>query len=102
MLPEIKQAFKRYEGLKIEEKRIKAELEELKPVILPHISADSPVETDQGTFTIKSKMDYEYSQETQQQEASLKDRKTREVQDGTATAKSGTPYVEYREKKEKE
>lgn len=97
--PEGKSAIERYEQIKLEMKELEKEMEELKPIVIAVVPEDTTVEAAYGTLSIARRTQYLYSLDTQLAEDALKAAKAREVQDGTATAKPGDPYIVYKEKK---
>lgn len=78
--------IKEYAELKIEEKRVKARLEELAPDVKAEIVAAEvdKLPTSLGTFTIKKVKKWSYSETTKQLEADLKARKAMEEAEGIA------------------
>lgn len=90
-------ALLRYEELKIEEKRIKTELDELKEIVTSAVPAGEVVNGKQGVFTLKSRDTYIYTPETTQAAEDLKARQKEEVAKGIAEVKP-TYYVEYKQK----
>lgn len=90
--------FERYEALKNSIREMEAEVKELAPELIKYVPQDSSVATNSGSFTLKSKTTWQYTLETQVAEEELKATKRREEQDGSAIAKPGTPYIEYRSK----
>jgi hypothetical protein len=90
-----------YAKLKIEEKRIKARIEELGPQIRQEIVLEGfdKVPTNLGNFNIKSMKKWTYSEAVKQAEANIKTLKATEEQDGTATYVE-VQQLEFREKKE--
>lgn len=79
--------LKEYAKLKIEEKAIKARIDELNPLILEDIqkSGADEVPTSMGTFTLSSRRTYKYPDEIVNMELSLKEKKTEAEAKGTAT-----------------
>lgn len=90
----------RYEEIKLSIKELEAELEELKPELLAVIPEGTEIEAKHGSFTLKARPKWEYSEPTQKAEKSLKETKKREEADGTAKEIPGTPFIEYRTRKE--
>lgn len=77
------ESLKEYANLKIEEKKIKDRIEELKPEVIKSMKMEQE-ETDLGTFTITEKRTYTYSKEIQDKEELLKEQKKEEEQTGVA------------------
>jgi hypothetical protein len=92
---EVKANFRQYENLKTEIKLLEKQCKELQPLLMEYVPEDGEIKTDNGTFTVRSKPSYVYSMDLQADEAELKDRKAREVQEGIATIKKGAPYLQY-------
>lgn len=100
MIPdEVKDGFRKYENLKTEIKLLEAECDQLKPMLMPYVPEEGELKTDDGTFTVRSKVTYVHSMEVQADEEELKQKKQREIQDGTAVEKKGAPYLQYNPKK---
>lgn len=98
MKPETVKHLLEYEEIKLSIKEKEARLEELKPLILPEIPADKEIEAKYGSFTLKAKSKWKYSDATTTLEKEVKERKKTEEADGTAEQLPGTPYIEYRSK----
>jgi hypothetical protein len=96
MKPEVVAELKRYEKLTLEKRAIENELEMIKEELVPQLPADKPIETQDGVFTVEARLSWKYSDATTNQEKVLKDMKTREQQDGTATATPGKSFLVYR------
>lgn len=87
--------FAEYEQLSIEKKAIEDKLKELKPFLLEKMEDDDQFDTViGGKFTIKHRDKFTYSEEIQQAEKELKDRKKNEEIDGIAI-NNPTRYVQY-------
>lgn len=97
--PEVKEALKDYEELKINEKEIKTKLDELKEIILPEVPEGSKIMTENGgSFELKKRDNWKYSDDIQQFEDELKAKKAEAVAKGEA-ANNPTHYIEYRQPK---
>lgn len=94
---DVREQFERYAKLKVEEKKIKAEIESLAPMILGEVPDGESIDlSGYGTFTSKRRTEWLYSTELQVAEEEVKSRRFREQQDGTAIEKPGTPFLEFR------
>lgn len=93
-----KQAFLKYENLKIEEKEIKRQVDELKPLLLKAFPADlDEIPLDSGVIMRKEgKKTWEYSQGLKEQIEEVDRLKELEQQTGAAKAKAGESFLEYR------
>lgn len=98
MTEEVKEALLEYESLKIDEKRVKERLEELKEIILPSIG-DEPVNARSGYFEIKKKTMWKYSPELESKQEEVKKLEKDEVAKGIATPTVST-YLQYNHGKE--
>lgn len=96
MNDEQKQSLLEYEDLKIEEKRIKSRLEELKEIIVPLVPEDEKINGKYGKFELKKRDNWTFSGETQNMEDALKEKKAEEIAKGVATSKP-IYFVEYRQ-----
>jgi len=78
----------RYADAKRAEKKIKADLDELKPVILDYMQDDGTeeLESEYGTFTIQNRRTWTFSLAVESEEKVLKNLKKIEQQEGTATS----------------
>ena len=96
-----KDTLKEFANLKIEANKIEERLAELKPIVLAEIVGASldKVPTSLGTFSIKKKKNWVYSEKVESIIARLKLTKEIEEADGTATF-TETPILEFRENKE--
>ena len=83
---EIKETLKRYADLKVQEKSIKAEMEELNPLIKEHLSAEGvdKLPTTLGTFSLVPKAVWKYSPAVEKLEKEVDKLKEKEKADGTA------------------
>lgn len=100
MDPKVTQALLDYEELKIQEKEIAAKLDELKPIILPAMNAETKLQGQHGTFELKEKTVWKFaSADIIAEESRLKAMKEEAIAKGTAV-KSITTYIEYRKAKE--
>lgn len=90
-------ALLEYEELKIEEKRVKTRLEELKEIVSQSVPEGEVVNGKQGVFTLKRRDNYTYTPETTQIAEDLKARQEEEVAKGLATV-TPTFFVEYKQK----
>ena len=84
---EIKLRLAQYADLKRAEKQLKADIGVLKPIILDYMNEDATkeLEAEVGTFTIQSRRTWKYSDDVDQVESNLKEKKKIEQQEGTAT-----------------
>ncbi len=100
MIIAIKDFLKDYARLKIEEKAIKARLEELNPIIRQAMSDEGvdKIPTNQGNFSIKKTKRWTYSSDVIALKESLDKRKSDEEKDGTATFVE-VEQLEFRELK---
>ncbi len=83
-----KDQLKRYAELKIQEKAIKAELEDLNPKVRDFISAQGvdKLPTTMGTFSLVAKAVWKYSPAIEKAEKAIDKLKAQEKADGTATS----------------
>ncbi len=95
MTPETVAKLKQCEKLMIEKREIEEDLDALKEEIVPELSRDAKVETENGVFTLQSRDKWVYSVETRDMEKKLKAIQEREKQDGTAESVPGEPYLVY-------
>ena len=93
--------LKEYAGLKIEEKRIKARVEELNPIIKKEIldAGLDKLPTNLGNFNIKKVKRWTYSPAIDEAKKRLDDLKAEEEATGTATFVE-VEQLEFREIKE--
>lgn len=101
MTPDTTKAFLEYENLKIEQKEIDERMDALKPIIMQNMNEGEVVEGQRGSFQLRKKVSYVYSDTVIKAEAELKALKAREEATGTATGVDKI-YVEYRVKKTSE
>jgi len=90
-----KEKFLKYEELKIEEKRIKAQIEELKPEIVEAMKSDEKINCRLGVIEMKKRDNWVYTEETVKMKEALKEKEKDEVAKGIAVNKP-TFYAEYR------
>ena len=90
--------FLEYEEIKLLIKEKEARLEELKPLLIPLVPADKELEAKYGSFVLKAKSKWKYSDETTSLETTVKEKKAEEQANGVAKETPGTPYIEYRSK----
>ena len=88
------QKFKDYEGLKIQEKEIKTQIDELKGELVQHIELDQVINGEQGVFTLKHKPMYTYSTSTTALAKSLKEVQKDEVAKGISKD-NGPDFIQY-------
>lgn len=83
-----KENLKRYAELKIQEKAIKTELEELNPKVRDFISAQGvdKLPTTIGTFSLVAKTIWKFSPAVEKLEKEVDKLKEKEKADGTATS----------------
>lgn len=98
MTPEVITALKRYEQVKLEIKDYELELDALKEVIIPHLSRDTAVETEQGKFTLSSRNKWKYSDTVTVAEESIKRQKKDEEARGIAVEIPGEPFIIYKQR----
>lgn len=101
MQPTPQEAFALYENLKIQERHIAAQLDELKEIIFPLVPEDAEVEGEHGVFYLQKRAKWTYSKDTKRAEEDLKKSKKTEEADGTATATYSSSLY-YRTKKTEE
>lgn len=98
-----KETLQAYESLKRQEKSIKQQLEELKPLVLDIVPEDKEIALEFGTIVRSpGRISWKYSTQIKQREEALKEDKKLEEQNGTAKAVYGDPFVTYREKETEE
>lgn len=97
MNDEQKSALLEYEELKIQEKEIKARIDELKPTVLEVVPEGAKINARNGHFELKKRDNWKYSEEINNQESALKEAKAEAVAKGEAT-NNPTFFVEYRQK----
>lgn len=87
--------FKKYADLKIQEKRIKAELEQLKPVITAEMSkvGAEKVPSDFGTFTLKPVPVWKYSEAVEKAQEAVDKLKEEEKAKGVAVSETRIDLV---------
>ncbi len=87
-MEEEKENLKRYAELKIQEKAIKAELEELNPKVRDFISSQGvdKLPTTMGVFSLVAKAVWKYSPAVKKLEDQVDKLKEKEKADGTATS----------------
>ena len=90
-----KQAIQKYEELKVAEREIKKQLEELQPIVLPLIPEDAEVQGENGVFYIQKRPVWKFSSQVEMGEKELKKLKEAEKANGTATAEY-VPTLYYR------
>ena len=95
MPPELKSKFLDYENLKLKEKEIKEKLEVLKVELVPHIPENTVVKGERGSFTLKRRDNYTYTEATEQKMIDLKERQKEEIAKGEATSEP-TLFIEWR------
>ncbi len=89
--------IKRYEQLKIEEKKIQAELKELKPEVESAIPEDvAEVELEHGKLVWKTRPFWAFSPVVQELEDKVSERREYEIAEGIAT-KTEKKFIEYRQ-----
>lgn len=93
MTQDPKQAFTRYEELKIQTKAMADEMEELKPLILENIKVGQEVEGESGLFTVRPRTTYKFSADHKVKAKELKDLEADEKAKGIA--KESTSYSLY-------
>lgn len=98
MTDEVKDAMLEYEELKIKEKEIGVQLEELKKIILPAMG-DEPINARSGVFEIKKRTSWKYSPELVNRQEEVKKLEKDEVAKGIATPSVST-YLQYNHNKE--
>lgn len=83
-----KENFERYAKLKAEEKRIKAEITELSPLLKEdiHAAGGDKVASDFGTFTLKPVKVWKYSEAVELAEKAVDELKEKEKATGIATS----------------
>lgn len=91
-----KALFTEYEDIQIKIKELEERRDAIKPHLIQHIPEDSVVKTERGSFTIKRRNTWQYSDYLTSKEEELKKAQAEERQDGTAIEVPGNPYVEYR------
>lgn len=90
-----------YESLKIQEKSIKKQIEDMKDAIIALVPEDKELALEHGTITKSlGRVSWTYSPQLKQRIDEVEDAKTLEQQNGDATAKYGDPFVTYKEKKD--
>ena len=89
--PDIVQKFLRYEELKIQEKKITSELDELKKDLVQHVPENQQIEVREGYFDRRIKETWVYSDAVGALQAEEKAK-------GIAT-KKGSIYIQYTLKK---
>lgn len=94
-------AFKEYEELKVKEREVTARLEELKPLIMPHVPEDKELQCDKGYFYLQSRTAYKYSTLVVNMDKELKEMKKMEERTGAAEPVT-TPVLYYRSGKPEE
>lgn len=90
----------KYEELKIKQREIEKELDELKPIVTELIPEDAEVAVAYGSFYIQKRPKWTYSNIIINGEKALKEHKKQEEADGTATA-TFTPILYYRTESDK-
>lgn len=97
---EFESALGLYARLKIQEKEIAKQLEELKPTVLAGLEERGldKQPTSLGDFTIQKKKSWTYSENVAEQTSRLKQMKDSEEADGTATFEE-TSILAFKEKK---
>ncbi len=98
------QVLAKYENLKIQERAIKAEMEELEPAleeIIPRLPEDQEIQGAQGYFFIQKRPTWKFSETVNQKEAELKKLKSEEQAKGIAIPKY-KPILYYKSSKEAE
>ena len=95
---QIKDKIQKYEELKLAEKDIKEQAEELKKEITPYIIEnylDAELQLSKGKIVVKHRANWEFSPNTQQRQKEVKEMEKEEIAKGIAKDK-GTDYIEYR------
>jgi hypothetical protein len=96
---EVSKALLDYESIKIEIKELETQLGTLKEVILPEVPEGSKIVTESGgSFELKQRDNWKYSDDIQQLEEELKSKKAEAVAKGEVT-NNPTFYIEYRSAK---
>jgi hypothetical protein len=86
--------FKRYAELCAQVRALESEMSEMKPLLIEDIvSVDGPVQTDIGTFTKRVDKVWTYSGAVEKLDTTLKDMKSQEKADGTATFEERATFV---------
>jgi len=94
----IKGSIKAYEEAKIEEREVKARIEELKEVIAPYIienHAKDELQLSEGKIVVKHRAAWKFSEGTNSLAVNLKEVQKEEIAKGIATD-TGVDYIEYR------
>lgn len=95
---EIINAFAKYESIKIQIKKLEAELNEIKPLIEEYVPEDKKVPGEYGVFSKTKKSKWIFSQFVKDKEEQLDELKEVEKADGTAQ-KEVTYVLMYTENK---
>jgi hypothetical protein len=95
----IAEAFKEYEVLKLESKKIEDRIKELQPTILSAVPEDAEVKGEYGVFTVQKRAKWKHTDTVDNLEQELKVLKADEIARGDATA-TYTPTLYWRENKE--
>lgn len=92
---EEQKALAEYEELKLEEKKLSARIEELKPVILAFIPEDKVLDLENGALKVERRSKWVFTKATQDAEEQLKQRKEDEKRTGEAREIPGDPFLKY-------
>lgn len=98
---DVMQKFLRYEELKIQAKKIDDEIKKLQKDIIVHMPDDGePVHAKHGTFSIRSRSAWVYSDQVEKLQKAVDDRKAEEEAKGIAkTVKHSSLYYNSSKKK---
>lgn len=89
------EAFEEYENLKIKTAEIAEKLDELRPVIMPHVPIDKEVAGAHGVFYIQERTKWKYSPELEQRKKDLK-KDEGEAQAKGEADKTSAPTLYYK------
>ncbi len=87
-------SFTRYVWLKLEIKRLEAELKELQPAIIEEVKTER--KTEFGTFKVNHRKKWTYPEHVNALDLQVKGLKKQAEANGSAQAELGEPYITFK------